>query len=145
MARAVLIGNLTKDPELRHTAGGTAVCSLSVAVNSREKGSDGQWGDYVSFFDVTVYGGQADACAQHLHKGSPVAVDARVKQERWEKDGTKRYAVKFIADNVQFLPSKRDGASGGGSSGGDFAVPSDEFQVPTADFAVAGSDDDIPF
>jgi single-strand DNA-binding protein len=148
MGRAVLIGNLTKDPELRHTAGGTAVCSLSVAVNSREKQSDGEWGEYVSYFDVTVWGNQGEACAKHLHKGSPVGVDGRLKQERWKdkETGAGRSAVKIIADAVQFLPSKQGG--GGSQGASEFDVPTADFNVPTDSGTSTGggdSDDDIPF
>lgn len=151
IARVVITGNLTHDPELRHTAGGYAVCTLRVAVNSREK-QDGNWGDYTSYFDVTVWGNQGDACATHLSKGRPVAVDGRLREDRWEaKDGSKRSAVKIVADTVQFLGSGRSDDGGAGSGGGDFQTPADgDFSTPTADFAAPDADfqpvdDDIPF
>jgi single-strand DNA-binding protein len=105
LARVVLIGNLTRDPELRSTQSGLSVGSFSVAVNGREKRGD-SWEDYVSFYDVTVFGKQAENANQYLSKGSPVAIDGRLRQDRWENnDGQKRSAVKVIAETVNFLPS----------------------------------------
>lgn len=130
LARVVLIGNLTRDPELRSTSGGTSVAQLSVAVNERVK-SGGEWGDRVSFFDVTVWAGQAENAAKWLSKGSPVAVDGRLTQDRWEHEGQKRSAVKVIAENVTFLPSgeRRENAA-----------PADPEPM-----SATPSDDDIPF
>src|ERR671915_559705 len=77
--RVVLVGNLTKDPELSHTPSGTAVCKLRLAVNTRQKdGQTGEWGDKPNYFDVTVWGNQGESCAQFLAKGRPVAVDGRL-------------------------------------------------------------------
>src|SRR5205823_7377143 len=76
--RVVLVGNLTKDPELRHTPSGTAVCKLRIAVNTRQKDPQGNWGDKPNYFDVTVWGNQGESCAQYLSKGRPVGVDGRL-------------------------------------------------------------------
>ena len=76
--RVVLVGNLTRDPELRHTPSGTAVCSLRVAVNTRRKDETGQWVDKPNYFDVTVWGQQGENCAQYLSKGRPVAIDGEL-------------------------------------------------------------------
>lgn len=141
--RAVISGNLTRDPELRSTSGGTSVCSLRVAVNSRRKDSaSGEWVDKPNYFDVTVWGAQGENCAQYLSKGRPVAVDGRLNWREWEtQDGSKRQAIDIIADTVQFLGS-RDAAQTGG-------VPKSDVPADTSDFdqvAVAsGSDKDIPF
>lgn len=141
--RAVISGNLTRDPELRSTSGGTSVCSLRVAVNTRRKDSaSGEWGDKPNYFDVTVWGAQGENCAQYLSKGRPVAVDGRLNWREWEaQDGSKRQAVDIIADTVQFLGS-RDAAQTSG-------VPESDVPADTSDFdqvAVAsGSDKDIPF
>ncbi|MFL5983076.1 MAG: single-stranded DNA-binding protein, partial [Gaiellaceae bacterium] len=92
--RVVLVGNLTKDPELRHTPSGTAVCKLRLAVNTRQKDASGNWGDKPNYFDVTVWGNQGESCAQYLSKGRPVGVDGRLDWREWEaQDGTKRQAV----------------------------------------------------
>ena len=111
----VLVGNLTRDPELRHTPSGTAVCSLRLAVNSRRKdGATGQWSDKPNYFDITVWGQQGESCAQYLAKGRPVAVQGRLEWREWDaQDGSKRQAVEIIADNVQFLGGRTDGDGGG--------------------------------
>jgi len=141
--RAVISGNLTRDPELRSTSGGTSVCNLRVAVNSRRKDSaSGEWVDKPNYFDVTVWGAQGENCAQYLSKGRPVAVDGRLNWREWEtQEGAKRQAIDIIADTVQFLGS-RDAAQTS-------AVPESDVPANTSDFdqvAVAsGSDKDIPF
>lgn len=149
IARALLVGNLTRDPELRHTQSGMAVCTLGVAVNQREK-VNGEWADYASFFDAVCFGNQAEACAEHLSKGSQVGVDGRLRQDRWEaKDGTKRNAVKIMIDTIQFL-GKRDGDGqqtidrSAPAASGDFQAPAATFTAPDADFGQP-ADDDIPF
>ncbi len=143
--RVVLVGNLTKDPELRHTPSGTALCKLRVAVNTRQKDSTtGEWGDKPNYFDVTVWGNQADSCAQFLAKGRPIGVDGRLDWREWDaQDGTKRQAVEIIADTVQFLGS-RDGGGAPGGGGEPQFVPA-AAAAETADFSAAGADDDIPF
>jgi single-strand DNA-binding protein len=141
--RVVLVGNLTRDPELRHTPSGTPVCSLRIAVNSRRKDETGQWVDKPNYFSVTVWGQQGENCAQYLAKGRPVAIDGRLDWREWEtQDGNKREAVEVVAETVQFLGSRGDGesssyvpagATAGGNAGAD------------ADFPSSASDDDIPF
>jgi single-strand DNA-binding protein len=145
--RVVLIGNLTRDPELRHTPSGTAVCSLRLAVNTRRKDQTGQWTEKPNYFDVTVWGQQGENCAQYLQKGRPVGVDGRLEWREWDaQDGQKRQAVEIIADSVQFLGG-RDGDGGGGfggGGGGNQYVPASASSAPADDFAPA-ADDDIPF
>ena len=140
--RVILVGNLTRDPELRHTPSGTSVCKLRLAVNSRQKDSStGEWGEKPNYFDITVWGNQGESCARFLSKGRPVAIDGRLDWREWEaQDGSKRQAVEIIADNVQFLGS-RDG--GGEASGERQFVPAGAAE-DTADFT-SGADDDIPF
>jgi len=90
----VITGNLTKDPELRSTQGGTPVCNLRVAVNSRRKNASGEWEDKPNYFDVTVWGAQGENCATYLSKGRPVAVEGRLDWREWETtDGNKRQSV----------------------------------------------------
>ena len=145
----VITGNLTRDPELRSTPGGTSVCKLRVAVNSRRKdGQSGQWIDKPNYFDVTVWGAQGENCANYLSKGRPVAIEGRLDWREWEaKDGGgKRQSVEIIANSVQFLGS-RDGSGGGGNEGG--FSPSSDVPADASDFAGAAAggsgDDDIPF
>jgi single-strand DNA-binding protein len=147
----VITGNLTRDPELRSTSGGTPVCDLRVAVNSRRKdGQSGEWVDKPNYFDVTVWGAQGENCANYLSKGRPVAVEGRLDWREWEaKDGGgKRQAVSIIANSVQFLGS-RDGSGGGGGNGNGFS-PSNDTPADTSDYQAAsaggsGGEDDIPF
>jgi single-strand DNA-binding protein len=105
----VVTGNLTKDPELRHTPGGTAVCDLRVAVNGRRKDRGGEWVDKPNYFNVTVWGARGEAAAEHLGKGSPVAVEGRLDWREYEaKDGGgTRQVVEIIAEAVQFLGSSK--------------------------------------
>ena len=145
--RVVLVGNLTRDPELRHTPTGTAVCSLRIAVNSRRKdGASGEWIEKPNYFDITVWGNQGESCAQYLSKGRPVAIDGRLDWREWEaQDGTKRQAVEIIAENTQFMGGREGGAGGGGGGqrpAGDFA-PAGSAPMPTS--APIADDDDIPF
>ena len=141
--RVVVVGNLTRDPELRHTPSGTAVCSLRIAVNSRQKNAaTGEWGEKPNYFDVTVWDKQGENCAQYLSKGRPVAIDGRLDWREWEaQDGTKRQAVQIIADNVQFLGGRQDGDFGGGERQ---FVPTGAAQSGD-DFPPSPADDDIPF
>src|ERR1700751_4046571 len=137
--RVVLVGNLTKDPELRHTPSGTPVCSLRLAVNTRRKDSStGEWTEKPNYFDITVWGTQGESCAQYLAKGRPVAIDGRLEWREWEaQDGTKRQAVGIVADSGQFL-----GGGGAGEPGGNQFVPANAGSA-REDFG--GADDDIPF
>ena len=149
--RVVMTGNLTADPELRSTGGGTSVCSLRIACNTRRKdGTTGEWVDKPNYFNVTVWGNQGENAARYLSKGRPVAIDGRLEWREWDaQDGTKRSAVDIIADSVQFLGSREDPSGSGGFAGGgasqgtDPAVNDRDFQPAP----VSGSpgDDDIPF
>ena len=140
--RVVLVGNLTRDPELRHTPGGTPVCSLRVAVNDRKRDESGNWVDAPNYFSVSVFGNQAESCAQYLSKGRPVGVDGKLRWREWQaQDGSKREAVEVVADSVQFLGGRGDGEFGG--AGNQF-VPAGAAQQESADFPAA-ADDDIPF
>lgn len=124
-----LIGNLTRDPELRTIPSGTSVCDLGVAVNERVKKGD-EWVDEPVFVDVTVWGAQADNCAQYLSKGKKVGITGRLRWHSWEaQDGTKRSKLDVTASRVEFLTPKGDGGSG-------------ERYEPEPG---STSDDDIPF
>ncbi|MDQ6804855.1 MAG: single-stranded DNA-binding protein [Actinomycetota bacterium] len=150
--RVVMTGNLTRDPELRSTPGGSSVCKLRIACNTRRKnGQTGEWEEKPNFFDVTVWGAQGENCSRYLAKGRPVAIDGRLEWREWEQEGQKRQAIDIIADSVQFLGGRDDA---GGGSGNGFSVnrAASESDVPvhTGDFETApvgagASDDDIPF
>lgn len=143
-ARVTLVGNLTRDPELRQTPGGTSVCQFGVAVGRRYKDNSGQWVDKASFFDVVVWGQQGENCAQYLSKGREVAVDGRLDQRSWEaQDGSKRSKVEIIAETVVFLGGQggetREPTFRGGNQPAAAAPANDDFR----DIDFGG--DDIPF
>jgi single-strand DNA-binding protein len=138
----VITGNLTRDPELRSTGSGTSVCKLRVAVNTRRKdGQTDEWVDKPNYFDVTVWGNQGKACAEHLAKGRPVAVEGRLDWREWETEGGgKRQSVEIVASTVQFLGSR--GSNNGSASATE--TPGDPADF--AGVAIGGNgEDDIPF
>lgn len=110
----VLMGNLTRDPEVRYTSKGTAVASAGIAVNKRWAGEDGQPRESVSFFDVTAFGRTAEVLSERCRKGDPVLVSGELKQESWEdkQTGAKRTAVKVVAREIQLLGARREEPQG---------------------------------
>lgn len=119
--RIILAGNLVNSPDLKHTSGGVAICKINLAVNSRVKKGD-KYEDEVSFFDLVAFGKTGEAIAEHVAKGQSILIEGKLKQERWEKDGQKKSAIRVYVDTVQFLSPK--------------ATETGERQPP---------DDDIPF
>ena len=147
--RVTLVGRLTRDPELRHTSGGDGVCSMRLAVSSRARDENGQWGDKSNYFDVTVFGRQAENAANYLGKGRRIGVDGRLSWREWTaQDGAKRQTVEVIANDIFFLDSRGEGggASGGGASSQGWSAPAGtDLPVNTSDMSSPVSDDDIPF
>jgi len=157
--RVTLIGRLTKDPELRHTASGDPVCSLRLAVNARSRDENGQWGDKPNFFDVVIFGRQAESASTYLTKGRRVGIDGRLSWREWQaQDGGRRQSVEVIASDMMFLDARDGGggaAAGGGGAWGDSAPSpvSSDMPVDTTDMAPPApggtpppaGDDDIPF
>jgi single-strand DNA-binding protein len=140
--RVTLVGRLTRDPELKHLPSGTAVLEMGLAVNGRKQDQGGQWVDKPNFFDVKVFGNQAEMLAQHLAKGRRIGVDGRLDWSSWEsQDGGKRSKVEVIAQSVQFLDSRGDAGEGGGQ----YVTAGAAQQAADADFGSSASDDDIPF
>lgn len=105
-----IMGNLTRDPELKTIPSGKAVCSLSIA-NNRIYTRNGERVTEVSYFDVEVWGAAAENCARYLKKGNGIIVEGRLKQDRWEKDGKTQSRVRISANNIHFMPRKTDGGS----------------------------------
>lgn len=104
----VISGNLTRDPELRHTNGGTQVLSFGVAVNDRRRNpQSGEWEDYPNFVDCTMFGARAEALSRYLSKGTKVALSGKLRYSSWERDGQKRSKLEVIAEEIEFL--SRDG------------------------------------
>ena len=110
--RVALTGRLTRDPELRATAGGTSVLGFGLAVNSRRKNQQtGQWEDHADFIDCTMFGNRAEALSRILAKGSFAAVEGRLRYSSWERDGQKRSKVEVVAEEVVLATRAGDGAS----------------------------------
>lgn len=118
--QVVIGGNLTSDPELKYLSSGTPVCNFSLALNSKQKTSSGEYREEVSFINIVAFGKTGENVAEYLSKGSRAIVTGRLKQERWEKDGRNFSAVKVIAAMVTFLDKK--GGKGSGVSGHDHGV-----------------------
>ena len=106
--KAMVSGNLTRDPELKETSSGMAVLEFGIAVNERRKGNTGEWEDYANFIDCVIFGKRAEAVANYLSKGTHVAIEAHIRQDRWEKDGKTRSKIKLIVDEIDFAGAKRD-------------------------------------
>lgn len=137
--RVLLMGNLTRNPEIRYTPSGTAVADLGLAINENFKNKAGETVEQTCFVDVVVWGRQAETSAEYLHKGSPVFVEGRLQLDQWEsQQGEKRSKLRVRADRVQFL-----GAPGKGtefSAAPASSAPQSESPPPPAE-----ADDDVPF
>jgi single-strand DNA-binding protein len=115
--KVMLIGNLTRDPELRYTPGGRAVCDIRLAVSRRFKRANGEDGEETCFVSVVVWDKQGENCGKYLTKGSPAFVEGRLQLDEWEKDGKKSSVLRVLAERVQFLGSRRaEGGEGGSES-----------------------------
>ena len=124
--KVMLMGNLTRDPELRYTANGSAVANFGLAMNRKYKVGD-ELKEEVCYVEITVWGRQGENCAEYLSKGRPAFVEGYLKFSTWESDGQKRNKLEVVANTVQFLGSRGD--SKGGTPGGQ-APMSDEDDVP---------------
>ena len=140
MNRAMLIGRLTKDPELRATASGIAVCTFTIAVDRRFANRDSQTRE-ADFIPIVVWRAQAENCAKYLHKGSQAAISGSVQTRSYDApDGSKRYVTEVVADEVQFLSRP------GGSENGDDAARAQSLgNPPFGDNIETVEDEDIPF
>lgn len=122
--KVILIGNLTRDPEMRYTPQGTSVCSFGLAVNRKYKQGD-ETKEEVTFINIVVFGKQADTCGQYLNKGSSALIEGRLQERRWETDdGQKRSKHEVVAQSVRFLSRKQ---AGGAMPSNDVSMPPDEF------------------
>jgi single-strand DNA-binding protein len=120
--KVILIGNLTKDPELRYTPQGTPVATFSLAINYSYKQND-EWKKETTFVDIVVFGKQAESCSQYLNKGSSALVEGRLQERRWESDGQQRRKFEVVAQSVKFLSSRKSGTQ---PAGGEDFTPPDE-------------------
>ena len=141
--RVILVGNLTRDVELRYTQSGTAVTKIGLAVNDRVKRND-EWVDETTFVDITLWGRTAEVASEYLAKGSSVLIEGRLKLDSWEdkNDGKKRYKLRVVGEKMQMLGSRK--------SGGDNS-PAGSYSEARSSSSNAGSDppppprDNIPF
>lgn len=115
--RVILVGNLTRDPELRFLPSGMAVSDIGLAVNDRFKRND-QWVEEPVFVDITLWGRQAEVANEYLSKGSPVLIEGRLKLDRWEKEGQKHSKLKVVGEKMQMLGGRGEGGQGGRGGGG---------------------------
>ena len=144
--RVLLIGNLTKDPELRYTPSGTPVANLRLAVNSSFKGQDGQRKEETCFVTIVVWSKQAELCNQYLKKGRSVFIEGRLMYRSWEADGKTRSTMEVRADRVQFLggPGRGPEAARDEAPSGAAAEPSSREAEPEP-MMESGADADVPF
>ena len=109
--RVIISGNLTRDPELRQTGGGTQVLSFGVAVNDRRRNQQtGEWEDYPNFIDCTMFGARAEALSRYLSKGTKVSIEGKLRWSQWERDGQKRSKIEVIVDELEFMSGRNDGS-----------------------------------
>jgi len=155
--RVILMGNLTRDPELRYLQSGMAVAEIGLAVNDRRKNQNGEWIDETTFVDITLWGRTAEVVCEYCSKGRPLFVEGRLKYETWETDGQKRSKLKVVGDRIQLIGSK-EGSSGGGGGGGNYeggsynrspAPRQQQQQQPSGGYDAYDQqgppDDDVPF
>ena len=140
--KAMVYGNLTRDPELKALPSGMNVCSFSLATNRVYNDRDGKRQEQVDYHNVVVFGKQADNCAKYLHKGNSAYVEGRMQTRSWEKDGQKQYRTEVVADRVQFGPkgSSDTPSSATNASAADLKAPAAP-DYPEEDI----NPEDIPF
>jgi len=137
--KVILIGNLGRDPEVRYTQSGTAVCSFSLATTERTK-SGGEWTDHTEWHNIVIFGKSAENVEKYLNKGSSVYIEGRIQTRKWQdKEGNDRTTTEIIGNTIQFLGGGRQGKQGGPAREGAGDGP--------PDFEGGGFDpnDDVPF
>jgi len=147
--KVMLIGNLTRDPQLTYLPSQMPVVEFGMAVNDRRKQQDGSYADKANFIDLSIFGKRAEALQKYVKKGDPLFVEGKLDYQQWEKDGQKRSKLKVIVQNFEFL-SKSSGGQGGGNQSGGYqqsapAPASNSVPSAPAVHPVGGMDDDIPF
>jgi len=147
--RVILLGNLTRDPEIRYLQSGMAVSDIGVAVNDRRKNANGEWVEEPTFVDVTLWGRTAEVAGEYLSKGSPVFIEGRLKLDSWEtQDGQKRSKLRVVAERMQLVGGRGQGGGQRSTNRQDSpysqAATPDEGYESTADDS-GGQDSEIPF
>lgn len=138
--KAMLMGNITRDPELKYLPNGTAVTTFTIASNRVYKPKEGEKKEEVTFMRIVVWGKRAEVCGEHLRKGASVFIEGRIQNRSWEgEDGQKKYVVEIVANNVQFLGGKKDNADtrpADQRESQDQGEPQEDVDIPP---------DDVPF
>jgi single-strand DNA-binding protein len=127
--RVVLLGNVTRDPELRYVPSGMAVTDLGLAVNDRRKNANGEWVEETTFVDITLWGRTAEVACEYLSKGSPVFIEGRLKLDTWEKEGKKNSKLKVVGEKLQLIGQKGGGGGHRGGGGVQSAPAHDESEA----------------
>ncbi|HTQ37417.1 MAG TPA: single-stranded DNA-binding protein [Pirellulales bacterium] len=151
--RVILVGNLTRDPELRYIPSGMAVMDVGLAVNDRRKTAQGEWVEDTTFVDVTLWGRTAEVASEYLNKGSPVLIEGRLKLDTWEKEGKKQSKLRVVGERMQMLGSKGQGGGQGkgGPRGARESAPPAEAEYSAAEVSgyegggESGGAPDLPF
>jgi single-strand DNA-binding protein len=153
--RVILLGNLTKNIELRYTNSGLAVTDMGLAVNERRKNQAGEWIEETTFVDVTLWGRTAEVASEYLSKGSPVLIEGRLKLDTWETDGQKKSKLRVVGERMQLLGTRGGNAASGAANPPAAVADESEHSQPAAVDVGGGAsaggspggppEDDIPF
>ena len=159
MNRVFLMGNVTRDPELRYISNGSAVTEIGLAINDRRKSSSGEWIEETTFVDITLWGRTAEIAGEYVTKGVPLLVEGRLKLDSWEKDGKKNSKLRVVGDRMHLIGSRggnrpegsqpgsrnQGSASGNNQNQADQSTGYDTGSGFGAANAAGGAEDDIPF
>ena len=143
--RVILMGNITRDIELKYTQSNTAVTELGLAVNDRRKTATGEWVDETTFVDVTLWGRTAEVASEYLGKGSPILIEGRLKLDTWETDGQKRSKLRVVGERMQMLGGRAGGGGGGATPSSRSNTQYSEAATTPSAPPAAPPDEDIPF
>lgn len=141
--RVILLGNITRDIEVKYLQSGMAVTEIGLAVNDRRKGQNGEWIEETTFVDITLWGRTAEVAGEYLSKGSPVLIEGRLKLDQWETDGQKRSKLRVVGERMQMLGS-RGGAGGGRGQNQSFDDGGDYGDAPSGPPARGGQRSSAP-
>ena len=146
--KVMLMGRLTRDPEVRYSANGTAITNIGLAVNRNWRNQDGKTQEEVTFVDVTAFGKRGEAVGQYLKKGRPIFIEGHLRMEQWDdkQTGQKRSKLAIIMDAFEFIDSRGEGEGGGGNFSGGGGAPAAGGATPAAGGGGGfAEDDDVPF
>lgn len=139
--RVVLIGNLTRDVEVKYLQSGMAVTEIGLAVNDRRKNQQGEWVDETTFVDVTLWARNAEVASEYLSKGAPVFIEGRLKLDQWETDGQKRSKLRVVGENLVLIGGRGGSGAGGGEGGGESRGGGRSSGRSTGGYSRGGGDD----